>query len=236
MKHLLKPILALAAALALTGIISTFAQEPDIFVPPPLLTAADRAIDPAAFLIPRERLSNQESHPLRFLGEPMDETWPRRRALRGAVPYFTIAAQAQGIDARDEAPGTVVRGCIVEGARVLEEENLQQAMIDWSSTRTLENLERCVFSTSAILRDAAAIADWLNLNGFIVTRIDQSEDFMRLHGATGRGTLIDGGMMAEDISLELGFLDRLFVHSLSVSILLDRQDSPVKASAALTRK
>jgi len=114
---------------------------------------------------------------------------------------------------------------------------IQKAKIDWISTRTLGDLEQCAFAMALTLRNTEALKEWLQENGFDVTppRI-VPKSVMKLHDVSGQGTRLNGGVLRNGIRLRLGLIDGFVIHSLSIGILFDADDNPVRVQATFTRE
>lgn len=113
-----------------------------------------------------------------------------------------------------------------------------KSQIDFGLVRTTGDLEECIETGWQQLNDPQKIMDWLAFNGFDVAPIINRPKGI-LKAATGYGGesfVINGSIPKVRIPIRINFVDRFFVHNLTVALVATDFGDLLGVQAILNRK
>ncbi|XDA98359.1 hypothetical protein AB1M95_00210 [Sulfitobacter sp. LCG007] len=145
------------------------------------------------------------------------------------MPLFSGSASAQN----EGSPYTPQR--IADCSQMIPESN--KVRIDWDEIGSLKALESCIYSVAADLSDKEALNDFLIESGFDTLQIMLVDVAVMKNGYNqdGPGWRLSGTQPRTKIQMKMGLINSFLVHSLSVGIILDENQTPIKVSATFTR-
>lgn len=111
-------------------------------------------------------------------------------------------------------------------------------LIDWGILTTKNLLKECIFHAASTHSDPERTVAWLKENNIqSIGPFPIPEPVMKMeHGISGEGSMVSATLTHDQIPFRLNLIDRMTVHSASISIVFAPDNRPIKIGLSLTRK